>query len=341
VELWLLRPDRVKVVPDRDNYISHYEYNNGTGVDNIAAEDIIHLRTRHPFNDFYGMPPLMAAAGRVDIDNFMRDVVKGFLANSGVPAGILRLRAQVSEQDKALFRSRFRTDFGGGNAGNVMVVTGDKDSADYTPLALPLGARGLVIPELDEIDEARIPMVYRVPPSILGSRLGMNSSSYGNRKSDREEFTQRQLVPEWQSVGSALTQSLLPEFGGADFLAFDQTTVAALQQDMDAVSKRIMSELGGGARSLQESRKALGLSPEPDPNDTFLIPTNYAATPVSILESGAPPAAPLALPAGTQEGATRSLGPEVIVINQQRAMRKRVEYDAEGRPIGTVEEPIE
>lgn len=339
-ELWLLRPDRVKVVPDRDKYISHYQYNNGTGFDDIPPENIVHLRTRHPFNDFYGMPPLMAAAARVDIDNFMRDVVKGFLANSGVPAGILRLRAQVSEQDKALFRSRFRTDFGGANSGNVMVVTGDKDSADYTPLALPLGARGLVIPELDEIDEARIPMVFRVPPSILGSRLGMNSSSYGNRKSDREEFTQRQLVPEWQSVSSALTQSLLPEFGGADFLAFDLSTVAALQQDMDAVSKRIISEVGAGLRSQQEGRKVLGLPPVADPNDTFIIPTNYMPMQARELESGAAPAVP-ALPAG-QEGATRSLGgPEVIVINQQRPMRKRVEYDAEGRAISTVEEPIE
>lgn len=333
VEYWLLRPDRVKVVPAREGGVSHYEYNGGSGPEPIPAADIIHLRTRHPFNDFYGMPPLMAAAGRVDIDNFMRDVVKGFLHNSGVPAGILRLRAQISEQDKELFRSRFRADFAGGNAGNVMVVTGDKDSASYEPLALPLGARGLVIPELDEIDEARIPMVFRVPPSILGSRLGMNSSSYGNRKSDREEFTQRQLVPEWQSVASALTQSLLPDFGGADFLAFDLSTVAALQEDMKSVSDMVIAQVNAGLLSREEGRKRLGYPPKAEMGDTFMIASNYVPMSGAALQSGDLPQ----LPPGLE--ALRSSMPSVVFLN--RPMRKRVEYDEEGRPIGTVEEPVE
>ncbi len=340
VELWLLRPDLVKIIPDRDNFIKEYQYTNGGGVDHIPPDDIIHLKTRHPFNAFYGFPPLMAAAGRTDIDNWLKNITRGYLMNMGIPAGILRLRAQVAQQDKQLFQRRFRGEFGGENAGNVMVVTGDKDSASFEPLGMNLGQRGLVVPELDEIDEARIPMVFRVPPSILGSRLGMNSSSYGNRKSDREEFTQRQLSPEWQSVGSALSQSLLPEFGDADFLAFDTSAVAAMQPDMDAVSKRIISEVQAGLRTLQEGRKGLGLSPTPSEGDTMLVPGQWLPTPVAQLESGQMPApVPPQLPPGEGQDATRSWRPQVIFLNQP--MRKRVEYDEDGRPVGTVEEPVD
>jgi len=303
VQIWLLRPDRVKVIPDADKYIAGYEYRNGSATALIPAADIIHLKTRHPLNDWYGMAPLMAASGRTDIDNFMRDIIKGFLRNSGVPAGILRIQGEVSEQEKMLFRSRFRLDFGGENAGNVMVVKGGKDGVEYTPLAMSLGARGLVIPELDEIDEARIAMVFRVPPSILNSRIGMNSSSYGNRKSDREEFTQRQLVPEWQSVASALTQSLLPEFGGADFLAFDFTTVQALQQDMDALSTRVRAEVQCGIRSVEEGRRALSLLAKPSAGETFLIPNNFVPVPSDQLDAEAMIAlsAPAALPPGADD----------------------------------------
>lgn len=299
VELWQPRPDRMRVIPDRTQYIRGYQYRNGAETIDIPAADVIHLKTRHPFNDFYGMPPLMAAAGRVDIDNFMGDIIKGFLRNSGVPAGIMRIQGAVSEQEKALFRSRFRLDFGGDSSGNVMVINGPKDAVDYQPLAMPLGARGLVIPELDEMSEARIAMVFRVPQSILNSRLGMSSSSYGNRKSDREEFTQRQLVPEWQSVASALTQSLLPEFGGADFLAFDLSTVQALAQDMTALSERIVKEVTSGIRSREEGRKAIGLPPDADPDDTFYVPTTVTPTPVGV---ETPDQQPDQLPEGPDQG---------------------------------------
>lgn len=351
-ELWLLRPDRVRVIPDRDKYIRAYEYRDGTDTFEIPAKDIIHLKTRHPLDDFYGMAPLMAAAGRIDIDNFMKDIIKGFLRNSGVPAGILRVQGQVSEQEKALFRSRFRADFGGDNAGNVMVVNGGKDAAEYTPMAMPLGARGLVIPELDEIDEARIGMIFGVPQSLINSRVGMNSSSYANKKSDREEFTQRQLVPEWQSIASALTQSLLPEFGylpadeQADFLAFDLATVQALAQDMDAFSARIIKEVQAGLRSVQSGMKALGLLPMADPGDVFQMPSTYITMPAEIYLAGDIQPAPPQLPAGqpTDEGTMpmRMLRdrPQIIVVNAQPGeVRKMIEYDEDDRMISIREVP--
>src|SRR3990167_7938989 len=46
-ELWRLRPDRVRVVPDPANFISGYEYNTGTGKVTSPAADIIHFKTRN------------------------------------------------------------------------------------------------------------------------------------------------------------------------------------------------------------------------------------------------------------------------------------------------------
>src|SRR3990167_7471623 len=89
-----LRPDGVQVVPNDKQAptqgIAGYLYRDGAAGAEIAANDIIHFKTRHPLDDLYGMPPLMALSGRVDIDNYMKDFVKSFFQNAGVPSGVLK-----------------------------------------------------------------------------------------------------------------------------------------------------------------------------------------------------------------------------------------------------------
>lgn len=280
VELWLLRPDRVKVIPDAQRYIAGYEYRLGAETFTIPADDMVHFKIRHPLDDYYGMPPLMAAGARVDIDNFLRDVVKAFLMNTGIPSGILTLTQKMEDQEKELLRSRFTETYGGRNAGRI-IVADDGAEASFTPMSMPLGARGLVVPELDEIDESRIAMVFRVPQSLVGTRLGMASSSYANRRTDREFFTEQQLVPEWVRLADSLSRALVPEFEGerprlyrGTCLKFDLTTVRSLSAHQDALYKRTAQAVQAGLISLEEGRDALGYRHQIDPADTFLIPAN-------------------------------------------------------------------
>ena len=72
------------------------------------------------------------------------------------------------------------------------------------PVLSQMGQRGLVVPELDEINEARLAMPFGVPLSIIGARLGMASSSYGNRKSDREGFWDETLSPLYKELAGPL-----------------------------------------------------------------------------------------------------------------------------------------
>jgi len=340
VQLWLLRPDRVKVVPDRDKFISHYEYRIGAELFMLKPEDVIHHKTRHPFDDFYGMPPLMPASGRVDIDNFMRDMIKGTLENSGMPAGILQVADKLSEQEKGLLRSRFRNEFGGKSSGNITISDDSKEAPKYTPMGMPLGTRGLVIPELDEIDETRIVMAFRVPQSVIGTRLSQTSGvSFAARESDRRFFTEQQLVPEWKSLASVFTDRLLlPDFGGAKRLEFDLGTVKSLSENQDALATRVASLVAAGIMSIEEGRDALGMPADPDAKHTFMIPFSVTPTPwAEVLEPPEP--APLQLPPGqemetvppTPQKQLNGNSPQVIVINaQQGDVRKLFEYDDDG-----------
>ncbi len=86
VELWPLRPDRMRVIPDRQKFIGAYRYEIGEQWFTIPAENVIHFKTRHPLDDYYGLPPLAVIAGRVDLDVWTRRFTESFFRNAGVPA---------------------------------------------------------------------------------------------------------------------------------------------------------------------------------------------------------------------------------------------------------------
>jgi HK97 family phage portal protein len=278
VQLWLMRPDRVRVVPHRTQYIARYEYLvSPTETVPLAVEDVLHFKTRNPLNEFYGMPPLMAVAGRVDIDNYMRDFVRSYFTNAGVPAGVLAVKNKLPDGFKEDVKRRFRQDYGGPAGWHEMLVI-DQTEASFTPMTTSLGPQGLVVPSLDEISEARIAMAFGVPLTIIGARLGVNSSSYANKRSDRESFWDEHLAPLYKELAGPLNLRLIPDFPGVKEIAFDLSDVRALQEDLDKIHARLRADLISGGITIEEFRRAIGVD-EKVTTGTFLLPSNLVPVP--------------------------------------------------------------
>lgn len=299
VQLWLLRPDRVRIVPDAQKYIARYDYELGAGETYaLPVEDVIHWRTRNPLDDFYGMPPLMALSGRVDIDNFMRHFVKAFFENAGVPAGMLSIKQKLREEQRQELRTRFRSEFGGPSGWHDLLILDNAD-ASFTPLTQQLGQRGLVLPELDEINESRICAVFGVPQSLVGTRISYQNGGYANKRAEQQDFWTGTLAPLYKELAGRLNLSLAPEYPGVAEIAFDMHDVRALQPDADALSARLLKEVDGGIRTIEEARSELGLPAEP--SGTLLVPANLIPTPAGSLPDENTPPAPVA-PAPTVAG---------------------------------------
>lgn len=276
-ELWFLRPDRVRIVPDAQKFIRGYEYRYGDQVFMIPPEDIIHLKTLNPYDDYYGMPPLAACAERVDTDNAMRSFTRAFFQNAAVPAGMLNIMKQVTATERELIQAHLRRNYSGGNAWSTLVI--DNAEAKYEPMGMPIGERGIAMPSLDEINEARIAMAFGVPLSLAGARLGQASSSYANRRSDREMFWDETMIPIYKDIAAALTMGLEPEYPGAfDYLEFDLSEVQALQEDETAKVDRVTKKLEAGGITVQEYRQELGYEPEFNKGEWLMISAGKTPT---------------------------------------------------------------
>lgn len=272
VELWMLRPDRVKVVPSTAKYISHYTYDIGAGqVVRMPVEDVIHWKTRHPIDDWYGMPPLMPVSGRVDIDNYMRDFVKSAFENGGMPGAILTVKQKMSPEQKQETAERFRSKFSGPNGWHEILLLDNAESS-YTPMTMSLGQRGLVVPELDDISIERICSAFHVFPPLIGYM--MESGGYNSLFALERHWWTSTVIPLYKELAGPLNLRLVPNFLRVNEVEFDMSDVWALQEDVDRVATRWTNAGQKGFASVEEVREKLGLPREIPAGDTFLIPSS-------------------------------------------------------------------
>lgn len=295
VELWLLRPDRVKVVPSRERYISHYTYSiNGVEFVELPAEDVIHWKTRHPIDDWYGMPPLMPASGRVDLDAYQRDFVKTAFEKGGLPGAILSVKQKMTPEQKKETSQRFREQFAGPNGWHEVLLL-DNAEAQYQPMTMSFGQRGLVIPELDNISVERICSAFHVFPPLIGYM--MESGGYNSLFALERHWWTSTVIPLYKELVGPLNLRLVPDFARVSELEFDMSDVWALQEDVDRVANRWKSLAQGGIASVEEAREKVGLPRAIPADDTFLKPSSAEALAGSDLDDPESVDATPALPA--------------------------------------------
>jgi HK97 family phage portal protein len=323
-ELWRLRPDRVRIIPDTKNFIGGYEYRVGSETVIFPPEDVIQFKTRHPLNDYYGMPPFMAAAGRADIDEYFETFLRDFFRKGGTgPGSILSVKQRLSQEQKDDIRTRFRNQFGGAGGYHEMMIL-DQAESTYQQMGLNRGLRDALPKELDAMTEARIAMVFGIPGSILGLLIGYESSSYANKRQDWQVFWDLTMTPLLSDLDDVLNLRLVPDFGMIDEVLFDLSDIRALQEDVDKLHERARKNLQIGGWSWQEFREATGKDPDVQ-TGFFFIPSSSIATPIEEmgkraerLASPMPEGEPGAEPLEDFTGQTRRLmapalpSPEVV-----------------------------
>lgn len=301
VELWPLRPDRMFVIPDAQKFIGGYAYKIGAETPKfLPAEDVIHFKTRHPLDDYYGLAPLFVLAGRVDLDVWTRRFSEAFFRNAGVPAGLLNVKRTMSNIEKRDAAQNFRQTYGGPEGWHKILLI-DSDQASYTPMGLPMGPNGLAMHEMNELNEVRILDVYGMLPSLIATISGLKGGALagGNRESDRTLFWESTMVPLFADLDSALTMGLADEFPDLDRIEHDLSKVKALQEDVDKLHARARADWQAGAITWQEYRMIIGQPEEPDTPGMLILPSIYSPTWSDEMRTEPePPPEPAALPPG-------------------------------------------
>jgi len=257
-ELYVLRPDRMRVVPGSDGWPAAYDYTVGGRTVRLAREGgcpvdpVLHLRLFNPVDDHYGLSPMQAAAGAVDIHNAASAWNKALLDNAARPSGALVYRGpdgigQTDAQFERL-KSELEQQFQGHeNAGRPLLLDG---GLEWRPLSL--SPKDMDFVEAKAAAAREIALAFGVPPMLLGLP---GDNTYANFAEANRSFWRQTVIPLAQRAAASFAHWLGPAFGRDLHFEIDLDRIDALACEREALWRRVSA---ADFLSDDEKREAVG-----------------------------------------------------------------------------------
>ncbi|BDI59629.1 phage portal protein [Qipengyuania nanhaisediminis] len=241
VELFALRPDRVKVIAGDDGWPCAYEYSVGKERLVIPVEDedgwpnIVQVKAMHPLDDHRGASAMAAAHQAIAIHNAASQWNLSLLENAARPSGAL---VYETEDGAGLTRDQFdrlrcelETAFAGAaNAGRPMLLDG---GLKWQRIAM--SPADMDFATLKSAAARDIALAFGVPPMLLGLP---GENTYSNYREANRALWRLTLLPLAQKLYAALTEALGQWFEGQS-LAIDLDRVTALSEDRERLWKQV------------------------------------------------------------------------------------------------------
>lgn len=269
---------------DQEGDPRRYDYGNWAGVIvQVPVEDVLHFRDldmpRPFFPDVFGFPRGATAIASMTADNEATSYVRQVVTNDGTPTFAVLLSDEATQDDATAMQDRYRARVvDRGKRGTPAFFGAVRD---IKPLGFTL--RDLEFPDLRRVSREDICAAYGVDPRMIGiasatSDAGLSGAQYVEA---RARLVQHTIEPMLTAIEDELNHWLSPEYGDV-WIAFDHDVMRDLVEDDTATSTRVQSEFKIGLRTWEESRRALKLSPLPEPTDTIAITAGTQLVPAAV-----------------------------------------------------------
>jgi HK97 family phage portal protein len=251
IEMYPLRPDRMRVIPGVDEYISAYEYQIEGQIITYEPWEILRAAFPDPLDEFHGLSPLKRLARELDIDNEATDFTATFFENAAVPYGLLTSEQNVGEPEADRIRWRWQTWFRG--AKRFMVAVLGK-GMKYERMGLSF--EEMEFESLRSYTETRLCAAFGVDPLLIPTWVGIkHNNTKASYEEAREHLWKETIIPVLRRLERKISSELLEDGYVAKF---DTSEVQALQEDENEKHKRIREDYKFGLITLNEARAQIG-----------------------------------------------------------------------------------
>lgn len=242
-ELHLLRADRVKIIADRSGHPASYRHQIGEKYHDYAIDpvtgrsQVLHLKTFHPLNDYYGLSPMDAAAYSIDLHNESSCWNKALLQNGARPSGALVVKnaegpGHLSEDQYWRVKQQVDEQFSGsGNAGRPLLLEGGLDWREMSH-----SPKDMDYLEARHSAARDIALAFGVPPQLLGIP---GDNTYSNLAEARLALWEQTVLPLLGSLCEVLGEWLLAHYPGDLVLNYDADNIPALSLRQEKLWQRV------------------------------------------------------------------------------------------------------
>lgn len=270
VELWNMRPDRVKIRTDATGFVSRYEYREDASAEPtiIEPQDMIHWMTPNPIDDYRGVSALEVMSEVGELDNMVMSFLKEYFENRAIPYAYIKTTQVLLPEERrerlntflSLLRDRWGRWRGLGylDAGSDFKVVGE-------------GPKSLALDHVLSETGTRICMALQIPPMVIGLKFGMQQSNKANMDASRKMLWLETLSPLYADLQDALTLGLGEEYGDNQTVVVDTSTVRALQESQDSKDSRAIKLYSAGIAFRDEAREMADLEPVDGDKQVILV----------------------------------------------------------------------
>ncbi|GAB5492325.1 MAG: hypothetical protein Phog2KO_25400 [Phototrophicaceae bacterium] len=225
-QIWVLRPDRLSIVPHPTDYIAGYLYEVDGKQIPLEKIEVVHFKRWHPANDYYGLSPLESARLAVESDRSMAKWNNNtFGRDNGVPAGIVNIVDYVNDDDYERIKREWRNSYGAGQRKTAFLRGGNLEwqhiGMSHTDLDFLKGR----VAHRDEILN-----IFGIPVGLVSE-----NSTEANAKVAERQFIERTLYPKLVRIAQKITQEVLPFYSGHHVAEFEDIRPTDTQARLDEI----------------------------------------------------------------------------------------------------------
>ena len=280
-ELYLLRPDRIKIkssssmIPDYYCYLVDGQIIKEYPVDqDNGRSQLKQIKLWNPLDDFYGLSPMLASAYNIDQHNLAGLHNVALLKNGCTPSGMLKFQpkdetgmsASLTDDQRARLLEDLEMRFqGSANSGRPMLLEGD---FEYKQLGL--NPKDMDFLELLNLSAREIALCFGVPAQMIGIP---EANTYSNMETAKLALYEETIIPLLTRVQSDLNEFLSPLYDGDIRIEYDLSSIPAMAEKTKQVYANVTQAVNTGIMTRNEARDKLGLE-EIEGGDELYIPSN-------------------------------------------------------------------
>ncbi|MFW6174211.1 MAG: phage portal protein [Chloroflexota bacterium] len=258
-EIWPLRPDRVRVLPDSRRYVRGYVFDTGAGRVSYLPEEMVWFRSFNPMDEFSGLSAVAPSRASVDMAGSALLFNRAFFHNSATPSDLaITTEETPTDEEVHEFYARWESRFGGAGRSHRPVLL----SRGMDAKRLGLSHRDMEFIEGLRWAVEEVSRAFGVPKAMLGD---LEDATLSNIRTEEQFLWRNTIVPELGLLEDAVNRTLSPLFGqgaGETLEArFDLSAIEALQESEGERVERQVKLLEAGVLTVNEARAERGLPP--------------------------------------------------------------------------------
>lgn len=252
LELWIKRPDRMRIVPSSggDGRIAAYEYRAGGRTFRFEPWQIRHVKTWAPLDDWYGMSPIAAAARGIDLFNVGQAANLALMQNGARPSGAFVSTTALTDEQHARLKAELRDNLTGAARGMPLLLEG---GMSWTELGITPRDLDWLAGQTDAARQAHA--AFGVHPVLTG----LESGTFENQRLAQRALLTNVVLPILDQVQDELNAWLAPAYPDRDLrIGYDRDAFPALAEDEGALWDRALRGYTQGVLKRNEARVMLG-----------------------------------------------------------------------------------